>query len=70
MSHQFTVSINCNNAAFADNDYPTYASAAPELARILRVIADQIESGVQYDFLKTIRDINGNDVGRYGLKSV
>ena len=68
MSYTFTVKIDCGNAAFTEYDYPTYTSAAPELARILREIADQIEAGRQYDFFQTIRDINGNDVGRYALK--
>lgn len=68
MSYTFTVKIDCGNAAFCDYDYPTYTSAAPELARILREIADQIEGGRQYDFFQTIRDVNGNDVGRYALK--
>ena len=68
MNHTFTVKIDCGNAAFTEHDYPTYTSAAPELARILREIADQIEAGRQYDFFQTIRDINGNDVGRYAIK--
>jgi hypothetical protein len=65
---KFTVNIDCDNAAFCDDGDATASSAAPELARILREIADKIESGAQYDFSQTIRDINGNDVGRYAIK--
>jgi hypothetical protein len=64
----FKLNIDCGNAAFCDADYPTYQSAAPELARILRKIADDIENGAQYDFFQTIHDVNGNDVGRYAIK--
>ncbi len=72
MSHQFTIKIDCSNDAFMGprDTHPTYESAAPELARILREIADQIEGGVDYGWLQTIRDINGNDVGRYALKRI
>jgi hypothetical protein len=70
MPRTFTLKVNCDNAAFTEHDYPTYASAAPELARILREVADKIEGGCQYDFFQTIRDVNGNDVGRFALKPV
>lgn len=69
MSKVFTVRIDCNNAAFVDYEEATYESAAPELARILRKIANDIENGGQFDFFQTIRDVNGNDVGRYALKN-
>lgn len=61
----------CGNAAFvyADEDYPTHESAAPEIARILREVAARIESGCAYHKCVTIRDANGNDVGRFALKS-
>lgn len=65
---KFTVSINCKNAAFCESDEPTTTTAAPELARILRKIADDIESGSTFDYFQTIRDANGNDVGRYAMK--
>lgn len=64
----FTVNIRCDNAAFAEGDGATPESAAPELARILREIAKKIEDGYDYDKFQTIRDINGNDVGRYAIK--
>lgn len=65
---KFTVSIDCGNAVFCDADEPTTQSAAPELARILRKIADDLEAGAPFDFFQTIRDVNGNDVGRYAMK--
>lgn len=72
MAHTFTVKIDCGNAAFTNDtqDGVTTDSAAPELARILREIADQIEGGVNYAWFKTILDVNGNDVGRYAMKEV
>lgn len=69
MTHTFTVKIDCGNAAFCDEaGNVTNDSAAPELARILREIADRIEAGTDYGWFKTIHDVNGNDVGRYALK--
>lgn len=61
MSGTFTVKIDTENAAF-DPD-PT-----PELARLLRAIADRIETGDDYGHFLTIYDVNGNDVGRFALK--
>jgi methionine aminopeptidase len=63
----FTLKIDTDNAAFHDDDV---SHPGVELARILRVIADDIESAEpsEYRQFQTIRDINGNDVGRYALK--
>lgn len=70
MTHTFIVKIDCGNAAFTDEaGNVTLDTAAPELARILRHIADCIEeAGTDYGWFKTIHDVNGNDVGRYALK--
>lgn len=58
----FVVRIDTDNAAFEDDP-------RPELARILRVIADKVEqSGNEIGWFQTVRDINGNDVGRFALK--
>ena len=51
----FTLNIDCENLAFEDD-------VAPELARLLREIADRIESG---SMAGNIRDINGNRVGSF-----
>jgi len=51
----FTLNIDIENAAF-DPD------AAPELARLLREIADRVENG---SIGGTIRDFNGNNVGSF-----
>jgi len=56
---RFTVQMTCDNAAFADD-------MTGEIARILRTIADRLDLA-DADFYQTIRDINGNDVGRYRL---
>ncbi len=58
---RFTVQLSTDNAAF-DPD------PAPELARIMRKIADTIEAGDDIGQFLTILDVNGNDVGRFALK--
>lgn len=57
----FTVKFDTDNAAFegASRDY--------EIARILRAIADKVEDKGCSGFFETIRDVNGNDVGRYAM---
>ena len=57
----FIVKFDTDNAAF-END------PSIEAARILRMIADRIETQGCPEFYQTIHDINGNDVGRYALK--
>jgi len=57
----FTVAVDTRNAAF-DPD-PT-----PEIARILRAVADRVEKGEDCSHYLTIFDVNGNDVGRFALK--
>ena len=71
MAHTFTIKIDCGNDAFTDprDGSTTPDSAASELARILRAIADKIDNGQDYRMFQTILDVNGNDVGRYALKS-
>ncbi len=41
----------------------------PELARILRNIAERLESGDYYDRFRNCTDSNGNIVGTFALKS-
>ncbi len=52
---KFTLEFDCDNAAF--DDQPEV-----ETARILRKVADGIESGAIED-RHVIRDINGNNIG-------
>lgn len=54
---RFTLTIECDNAAFADDE------RAMEVARILREVADECDA---YDIGARIklRDLNGNTVGR------
>lgn len=54
----FTVKIDTDNAAFDDPS---------EIARILKSIAADCENGAPSNYT-TIRDVNGNDVGRYAEK--
>ena len=51
----YTITINCNNAAFAEDE-------APEIARILHELADGISNQTIPMNVK-LRDINGNVVG-------
>lgn len=56
----FTLSIHTDNAAFDGDDM------RPELARILRAVADRIESGnvdAYTDY--AAKDVNGNTVGTF-----
>lgn len=69
MKHTFKLSIDCANAAFCEGDSPTPESAAPELARILRAVADRIESGDTFDTFRNMHDMNGNIVGTFALKT-
>ena len=54
---KFELWIYTDNAAF---DSPPNI----EVARILREVANRLDAGEDYHFYETLRDINGNDVGR------
>lgn len=57
---QLTVEINCDNAAFEGEEI------GPELSRILRGLADGIESSAVnpiHGLDVRVRDVNGNVVG-------
>ena len=51
----FNLTIDCDNAAFADGEL-TY-----EVSRILRSAADKVFDRAVFDF--PLKDINGNKVG-------
>ena len=53
MNHKFVLQFRCDNDAFA-------VMPEAEVARILRDLADQIEQGFVFVYL---RDANGNTVG-------
>jgi hypothetical protein len=66
----FQLSIQCNNDAFSSAD-----KLRNELIRCLsKVIGDLVnEHDIANGYLglyRTIRDSNGNDVGRYALKDI
>lgn len=54
----FSLTVGWDNAAFADGN------AGAELARILRTVADRLESG---DTAGTVKDYNGNTCGKFDL---
>lgn len=54
---EFTLEIECNNAAFDDENL------THEIARILRKAADQVE--LENESSRALRDINGNIVGQF-----
>lgn len=55
----FTVKFETDNAAFEDENMRY------ETARILREIAERIETGMQYG---PVRDANGNTIGEAGFE--
>lgn len=59
----FRLTVRCDSDAFTP-------AAGRELARILRETARRIEYATDQDLwaYRTVRDINGNDIGRVGLK--
>ena len=58
----FTLIIETDNAAFADDP-------RPELGRILRLLGEKIETvGVGHRF-EPVFDVNGNEVGSVALRS-
>lgn len=59
----FTVKFDTGNAAFEGADL------APEIARVLRNIAERVERDGPSGFFETVRDTNGNDIGRFALKN-
>lgn len=60
---KITVEFGLDNAAFG----PTVADAAQESARLLRVLAEQIETEGLLTLPRSLRDVNGNTVGRADL---
>jgi hypothetical protein len=56
----FDLKIETDNYAFDDDP-------RPEVARILREVADRVEHGIIATGYRNVRDINGNVVGRFRL---
>ncbi len=54
---KFQLEISTDNAAFEES--PVF-----ELARIFRVVIADLELGREFRIWRTLRDINGNAVGR------
>ena len=54
---------------YIDTDNAAFDPPEPELARLLRKVADRVESGETITHYLTIFDANGNDVGRFALKA-
>lgn len=61
MTKRFQLQFTADNAAF-DPD------PNPEIVRILRAVADRIESGDSFNTFRNIHDDNGNIVGTFALK--
>lgn len=66
MSKVFRLHIRTESDAFTSG--PAGYERNAETARILRVIADRLEQGEAFTHYQTLRDINGNDVGRAAFK--
>lgn len=62
----FHMIMAVNSAAFGETD----TDRDMEVARILRRIADKLENGDScIESYQTVFDANGNDVGRYAIKT-
>lgn len=57
----FTIKIDTDNDAFQPDP-------ADEIVRLLLAIAARIQGEGLSGYYETIRDVNGNDVGRFALK--
>ena len=58
----FKLDIECDNAAFGEDDY----EARVEIARMLRELGDKLANGEIYrNSAQWLRDVNGNRVGTY-----
>lgn len=76
---RFMLTIDCDNAAFHDDECRLGVgnwsgicdcdNMRREVSRILYKIATSIDGGGISGFFETIRDLNGNDVGRWALKA-
>lgn len=66
----FKLEFKTDNAAFVDDD--GNVAAGPEIARILREIADKYDSGVWSTNgpALPVYDVNGNRIGEYRLSSL
>lgn len=66
----FTLELKTDNAAFIDDD--GNPEAGPEIARILREIADKYDSGIYSTNgpALPVFDVNGNRIGQYRLSSL
>jgi len=60
----FSVHIGTGNGAFHDDDEADTYNPGPELARLLRELADRVEDRpINADQAIRLHDINGNRVG-------
>jgi len=57
---KFVLSINCNNDVFQPD-------ALPEVAILLRQVAQRLDDGDSADYYRNITDSNGNIVGTFKL---
>lgn len=64
MKKEFSLAIECENAAFGDDSL----DAGREVARILRKLATALEAGMFPDSEGTLTDENGNRVGAWGYR--
>lgn len=60
-----TIKVDTENDAFADDEGEN--NLREEVVRILRNLANRIETGESFEKYRTIFDRNGNDVGRAKL---
>ena len=70
---EFRLVVELENAAFHNDSDPTWhmldAAGRDELARILHKVADRVANGEAGFQTENVRDVNGNTVGSYAVKT-
>lgn len=66
---RFQLTLRCDNAAFKSESRPELDSEATKLetARILRLVAEAVESGTH---AAPLHDSNGNQIGSFAFVNV
>jgi len=64
---KFELFFNCDTEAFDGWDEHNAETAKPEIVRILRNVADRIESGDTANAYRNVIDFNGKIIGRFKL---
>jgi hypothetical protein len=64
---KFTLEINCDNAAFCDEDTGE-SNPGPEVARMLAALAYRLPPDLEPEDNGAVYDVNGNKVGKWSME--